>query len=126
MNEYLLYSLAFLFGGNAYCLIELIYRSRTHYSMFFCSGIAIVILLFIYQNNKSISPLAFSLIASAVITCLELIFGIIFNIMLSEQVWDYSKTPFNILGQICLPFSIIWFFFGFLIYYLFKNIKLLN
>lgn len=26
------------------------------------------------------------------------------------NVWDYSNMPFNLLGQICLPFTVIWFF----------------
>lgn len=125
MNPYLLYSLAFLFGGNIYCLIELIYRSRTHYSMFFCSGIAVVILLYIFMSSRKLSPLVFALIASAVITILEFIFGIVFNVFLKMNVWDYSKTPLNIMGQICLPFSFIWFVFGLIIYYAFKSVKFL-
>ena len=40
---------------------------------------------------------------------LELIFGIIFNINLGMNVWDYSDLPFNLFGQICLPFMIAWF-----------------
>ena len=34
----------------------------------------------------------------------------IVNIILQWNVWDYSNVPFNVMGQICLPFSIIWFF----------------
>ena len=30
------------------------------------------------------------------------------------DVWDYSNMPFNILGQICLPFTILWFFISIL------------
>ena len=26
---------------------------------------------------------------------------------------DYSNMPFNVLGQVCLPFSIIWFFLSY-------------
>ncbi|MBR1763100.1 MAG: hypothetical protein IJ731_07010 [Eubacterium sp.] len=123
MNMFLKYFFSFLLGGNIYCIIELLYRSRTHYSMFFCSGLALIILLYIYQGNKNIPPLLFGLTASAVITSLEFVFGVVFNIMLKENVWDYSNTPLNIFGQICLPFSIIWFFFGIIIYCLFKNLS---
>jgi uncharacterized membrane protein len=117
-----MYTLAFFIGGNAYCMIELIYRSRTHFSMFFCAGFAIIILLFVYINNSAISPIAFSLIAMITITGLEFIFGVVFNIILKMNVWDYSGLPMNILGQICLPFSLIWFCFGFIIYLLFKTL----
>lgn len=44
-----------------------------------------------------------------IITGIELIFGIAFNIILKEQVWDYSNMPLNLFGQICIPFSIAWF-----------------
>ena len=36
--------------------------------------------------------------------------GCIVNLLLGFHVWDYSDLPLNILGQICIPFSIIWFF----------------
>ena len=32
-----------------------------------------------------------------------------FNIILKEHVWDYSGVPLNFLGQVCVPFSLIWF-----------------
>ena len=39
------------------------------------------------------------------------------------SVWDYSGVPQNVLGQICLPFSAIWFVFGLLIYAVFRYIN---
>ena len=33
--------------------------------------------------------------------------GIIVNKCLDLEVWDYSDQPFQILGQICLPFTIL-------------------
>lgn len=126
MNSFVNYMLWFIFGGSTYCAIELLYRQRTHYSMFFCSGLAVIILLYIFQNNKDIKPVTFGIIASGIITALELIFGIIFNLVLKQNVWDYSNTPLNILGQICLPFSLIWFFFGLIIYFIFRFIPVLK
>lgn len=123
MNAYLMYSIVFLLGGNAYCLIELIYRSRTHYSMFFCAGFALLILFAIYKENKNVSPLLFALAAAVVITLLEFIFGIVFNLMLDMKVWDYSNVPMNFMGQICLPFSLIWFAFGLVIYFIFRVLR---
>ena len=31
------------------------------------------------------------------------------NLALEWKVWDYSHTPLNLWGQICLPFSLLWF-----------------
>jgi hypothetical protein len=120
----LIYTLAFLGGGNIYCLTEILYRSRTHYSMFFCAGMAVVVLLGIYTKNREISPLLFALIATGVITGFELVYGLIFNVILKENVWDYSSVPLNFLGQICLPFSAIWAVFGIILYGTFKAIKI--
>lgn len=48
------------------------------------------------------------IIGMLIITGIELIFGIVFNLILKEQVWDYSNQRLNFLGQICLPFSMLW------------------
>lgn len=49
------------------------------------------------------------LIGSVIITVLEFMCGCIVNLLLGWNVWDYSSLPFNVCGQICLPFSLIWF-----------------
>ena len=46
---------------------------------------------------------------SILITVFEFILGYILNIKLGLGIWDYSNIPFNIMGQICLPFSFLWF-----------------
>ena len=49
------------------------------------------------------------------ITVTELITGLILNVWLGLNVWNYSGLPFNFMGQICLQFSALWFvlsFFG--------------
>ena len=48
------------------------------------------------------------LIGSTFITAVEFVFGVIFNIILKKNVWDYSKMPMNIIGQICMPYSCLW------------------
>ena len=48
-------------------------------------------------------------ISSIIITTLEFIFGVILNIWLKLGIWDYSNMPYNLCGQICLLFSILWF-----------------
>ena len=47
---------------------------------------------------------------SMVITLVELATGIVVNLWLQLQVWDYSDLPMNLWGQICLPFSAAWCF----------------
>ncbi len=124
MDMFFIYGTAFLVGGSSYCAIELATRARTHYSMFFCGGLAILILFAIYIHNRRINPLLFSLIATITITSLELLFGIIFNIFLKMNVWDYSGVPLNLLGQICVPYSLLWMLAGFGLYIVFRLIRI--
>jgi len=108
--------LIFLAGGLLYFLIEYLWKtcisgSYCHWSMFLLGGI---LALFIDLENEYI-PWNMSLIqqgclGALAITILEFIFGIILNIWLDLGIWNYSHLPLNIMGQVCLPFTIIWFF----------------
>lgn len=102
--HYLIYALV---GGSGYCLIELLWRGRTHYSMFFAGAIVLSSFVFISENFTLPFYLK-CIIGMLIITGIELIFGIVFNLILKEQVWDYSNQRLNFLGQICLPFSMLW------------------
>jgi uncharacterized membrane protein len=42
------------------------------------------------------------------ITVLEFFAGLIVNVWLGLGVWDYSGVPFNIMGQVSLPFVFAW------------------
>lgn len=106
----------FIIGGWTYLCIEIIYRTLvghtpTHWSMFIVGGMAF---LFIGEINElfewSMSFYKQVLIGTLGVLVLELISGIILNIWCKLNIWDYSTLPFNILGQICLPFAIIWIF----------------
>lgn len=46
MKNFYTYLIVALTGGAGYCLIEILYRGRTHYSMFFrrCNSIIIILL----------------------------------------------------------------------------------
>lgn len=102
---------AFLFvvGGLVYILIELIWRGHTHISMFILGGICFVAIGFINEVFLwSLGLIWQSMIGAVIVTVLEFITGVIVNIWLGLNVWDYSNMPFNLLGQICLPFAFAW------------------
>lgn len=105
----------FLIGGILYCGIELLYRQRTHVSMLICGGVCFVLIgainEFIPWTMKLWKQM---LIGSCIVTIVEFITGLIVNVWLGLDVWDYSNVWGNVLGQICLPFSIIWFFISLL------------
>lgn len=96
-------------GGLLYLLIELVFRGHTHWTMFFVGGLCFVL---VGAINEFISwDMSFVLqciIGGAIITAVEFVSGCIINLWLGWAVWDYSNMPFNLLGQICLPFSLLW------------------
>ena len=103
--------LAILFGigGLLYVGIELLWRGRSHPTMFFLGGACFVLLGLI--NEIIPWEMGFvwqALIGAGIITALELLTGLIVNVWLRWEVWDYSSLPFNFLGQICLPFFGAW------------------
>ena len=100
----------FVFGGVIYFLIEILWRGYSHWTMFLLGGLCFVIVgainNFIPWKMKFEKQMA---IGAIIITILEFIVGVVVNLILKWNIWDYSMLPFNILGQICLPFSLIWF-----------------
>lgn len=98
-----------LIGGITYMLIELAWRGYSHISMFILGSFCFLLLGGI--NEFLPWELGFvwqMLIGAGIVTILELIFGIVVNVWLELEVWDYSNLPFNFMGQICLPFSFAW------------------
>lgn len=56
------------------------------------------------------SPILLQLIISGlIITILELISGLILNVWLELDIWDYSNLDYNFMGQICFRYSMKWF-----------------
>lgn len=110
------YIVLFLFGGLVYFMIENIWRGYSHWTMFILGGICFVavgLINNVFPWNMKIELQAG--IGAVLITALEFITGLIVNVWLGWNVWDYSNLPLNILGQICLPFTLIWFLLSFII-----------
>lgn len=110
LNIWREYLVLFLIGGIVYVLIEISYRGYSHISMFLVGGLCFVLISFLNEFPFKISLVLQMIISCLLITGIELITGIIVNIFLHLNVWDYSLEKFNFLGQICLKASITWFF----------------
>ena len=102
------YAFFFTIGGTGYAIIELIWRGRTHWTMLIAGGICFIIFSVIEEKLKKRSAILKAVISSSLITAVELMLGLIFNVVLKMHVWDYSKQRFNILGQICPLYSCLW------------------
>ena len=91
----------FYLGGMGYVGLELLWRRRSHSSMFLLGGLCFLAL------GKIGRPTPLGMVSGAcVITALELAAGTLVN--RQHQVWDYSHLPLNYRGQICLPFFLLW------------------
>ena len=100
-----------IIGSIIYMSLEILWRGYTHWTMGVLGGICFICLGLINEILSWETPLALQmLIGSTIITILEFITGCIVNLWLGWNVWDYSNLPLNLLGQICLPFSILWYF----------------
>ena len=111
MSRFLRLFTLWLWGGFAYCyVVEPLYRGYSHWTMFILGGFCFLIL----GGINIVFPWELGLvwqmlIGAGAITAAELMAGIVINVWLGLGVWDYSDMPLNVLGQICLPYSVAWF-----------------
>ena len=123
------YMILWLTGGLLYFYLEIAYRSYSHYSMIICGGLCFLVVGtagdYILKNKK---PLITSIIlimffGTLIITTLEFITGIIVNIKFDMGVWDYSSLKFNVYGQNCLGYTLLWALLSLLCVYFIDIIK---
>ena len=99
-------SVLFYLGGCAYMGIELLWRGRTHGSMFVAGG-ACFLLIGQLNHVRPRLPLPLRALAGAgIVTMVELGIGLLVN--RNFEVWDYRDRAGNFLGQICPMFTALW------------------
>lgn len=96
-------------GGLLYICCELVFRGYSHWTMFVVGGLCFLCIGAINELIPWEMPIwQQAAIGAVIVTVIEFIAGCILNIRLGWAVWDYSDMPFNVFGQICLPFTVIW------------------
>ena len=111
MKQILKQIFLYIIGGLIYLLIEILFRGHTHWTMFIVGGLCFTLIGLLNEcPNLRLSLICQGILGSVIITTIEFISGIIINIILKWNVWDYSNQPLNLLGQICLPFILAWIF----------------
>ena len=96
----------FALGGLGYVGMELLWRRRSHYSMFLAGGTCLLLIGHLEEVKPKL-PFPFRILAGAgIITMVELAAGLLFN--RNYTVWDYRNVHANYMGQICLPFCLLW------------------
>lgn len=96
----------FYLGGCAYMGLELLWRGRSHGSMFAAGGTCFLLIGHLNHVRPRL-PLPFrALTGAGIITMVELAVGLLVN--RSHTVWDYREQAGNFLGQICPMFMLLW------------------
>ena len=100
--KYVKYPILFAAGGLGYMGLELLWRGWTHMAMFFAGGTCFLLLGTLKKQPVWVQ----AVMGAGIITTVELFVGLTLN--RQYGIWDYRNVPMNFLGQICLPYSLLW------------------
>ena len=117
VGRWVLSMLLWVWGGTVYFLLEVGYKSMTgHPERISWTMLVVAVLLTIPVERCGAElpwgcPLWVQALACAfLVTAVELMAGLLLNVALNLNVWDYSNIPFNLFGQICPQYAVIWWF----------------
>ena len=98
--------LLFYTGGATYLSLELLYRGRSHGSMFLAGGLCFLLIGHLNRVEPRLPLPLRALVGAMIVTMVELGAGMAVN--RNYQVWDYRDQPLNFMGQICPVFTALW------------------
>lgn len=98
----------FAIGAFAYLFMELFWRGHSHITMFFAGGICFLLIYLGEKRLDGYGTFTRCVLYAYLITAVELVFGVVFNLLLGWDVWDYSDRTLNLWGQICPLFFFLW------------------
>ncbi len=110
MKKIIKYLTLFLIGGAFYYALEVLFRGYSFPAMAVCGGLCFIICGVLNEKDRCMPLVLQQLIAAFGITMIEFASGLILNVWLKLNMWDYSNMPGNIFGQICPEFTALWFF----------------
>ncbi len=102
-----MYLALFLIGGAAYNVLEYFWRGYSHWTMAIDGGICLVG-IFAICTKTELNFIYKVLLSACLITTVEFVSGLVINKYFKLNVWDYSDVPYNILGQICPRYMLLW------------------
>ena len=105
----------FLIFGISYYLLEILWRGYSHWTMIIVGGLCGLLIGLINEITPKMNTVLQMLLGSVIVTIIEFVTGYIINIKLDLNIWDYSNLKFNILGQVSLLFSMLWFFLSYIV-----------
>lgn len=109
--------LLWIWGGTMYFLLEVVFktlRGEPEQISWTMLVLAVILTIPVERCGEQLPwevPLWLQALACALlVTAVELVAGLILNIWLQLDIWDYSHLPFNLWGQICPQFTAVWWF----------------
>lgn len=109
MSERIKDLILFLMFGLIYYCIEILWRGYSHWTMIIIGGICGYFSSAQNRRTEWIVPFWRQVLrVDLFVLACEFVFGFILNIILGLHIWDYSALPYNIMGQVCLPYAILW------------------
>ena len=97
--------------GMIYFTAEGFWRGWTNITMLFVGGICCVLIGLLDEFSKRYNLKIWQqcIFGAVIILFIEFVSGVILNIWLKLNIWDYSKRWGNIKGQICVSYAALWF-----------------
>ena len=99
-------AILFYLGGSAYMGLELLWRGRSHGSMFVAGGLCFLLIGHLNHVRPRLPLPLRAVVGAGIVTMVELAVGLVAN--RSFEVWDYRERAGNFLGQICPMFTLLW------------------
>ena len=111
MKQAIKYLGLFAVFGLIYYDIEIWARGYSHAAMVAVGGVCGVVVGLINEELDFDMPLIWQMFIGAFcVTAIEFVSGLILNVWLGLNIWDYSCKPLNLMGQVCLENSVYWYF----------------
>lgn len=102
-------------GGTVYFLLEVIFKLMTSHPERISWTMLVVAIILCIPVERCGAELPWTcpiwlqaLLCAVLVTAVELVAGLIINVWMGMDVWDYSSMPGNLWGQICPQFSAVW------------------
>ena len=109
MKQIIKYGVLFIIFGTLYYFIEIVWRGYSHWTMWLLGATLGVLIGGINEFfTEDMSLLYQGIISAICITVFEFVVGLIVNVWLGWNVWDYSQMKYQLMGQISLVYSCLW------------------
>lgn len=116
MKNKILSMLLWTWGGTVYFFLEVIYktiRGRPEQISWTMLLVALILCIPVERCGSECewyTPLPIQALGCTVlVTIVEYCAGMVLNVWLGLNIWDYSNIPLNFHGQICVPFMVLWY-----------------